>query len=175
MTEAKTQQTKWLAIYTRPKFEKKITQQLARIDVEHYCPFTKVIRQWSDRKKIIEVPLFTSYVFVKITDHEQHKIREVDGVVNFVYWLGKPAVIKDAEIAIIQMFLRDYVNVKVEKKLIKVNDRVRITSGPLLFQEGIVTNVMNKTIKVDLPSLGYEMVAQVEKEHVEVIKTGSPI
>ncbi|MBE9660382.1 UpxY family transcription antiterminator [Mucilaginibacter myungsuensis] len=162
-------QSRWLAAYVRPKYEKKIIQKLADKQVEHYCPFTKVVRQWSDRKKVIEVPLFSGYIFVKITDKEMLKVREIDGVINFVYWLQRPAVIKEEEIDIIKMFLKEYDNVSIEKKHFSKNDIVRITGGPLLFQEGVITEVFNKTVKVDLPSLGYQMMATIDKDDLELL------
>jgi transcription antitermination factor NusG len=156
---------KWFAIYTRHKFESKVTQKIAELDMEAYCPLIMVERQWSDRKKIIKTPLFTSYVFVHINEKDQTKIRLIAGVINFVYWLGKPAVVQDNEIDIIKRFLQEFKNVKIEK----VNDKVRIISGPLLFHEGVVEKVGNRTIKVYLPSLGFEIYAEVEKSGVELL------
>jgi transcription antitermination factor NusG len=111
--------------------------------------------------------LFASYVFVHINEKEQTKIRLIAGVINFVYWLGKPAVVQDNEIDIIKRFLQEYKNVKIEK--VKVNDKVRIISGPLLFHEGVVEKIGNRTIKVYLPSLGFEIYAEVEKSGVELL------
>ena len=89
-------------------------------------------------------------------------------MVNLVYWLGSPAVIKDEEIEVIKQFLGTYENVQLEKAKICVNDSVRITSGPFMDMEGVVTEVLNHSIKVILPSLGYAMIAPVTK--VRVIK-----
>ncbi|WP_204268528.1 transcription termination/antitermination NusG family protein, partial [Escherichia coli] len=66
----KTNEKRWHALYTKPRWEKKIDTVLLRKGVESWCPLQKVERQWSDRKKIIEDPLFKSYVFVKIDDTE---------------------------------------------------------------------------------------------------------
>ena len=83
---------KWYAIYTRPRWEKKVNHLLLQKGVESYCPLNKVRRKWSDRIKIIEEPLFKSYVFVKVAESDRTEIRMTDGVINFVYWNGKPAV-----------------------------------------------------------------------------------
>jgi transcription antitermination factor NusG len=159
----------WYAVYTRPRWEKKVADMLVRKQVETYCPMNKIVRQWSDRKKMILEPLFTSYVFVNMSLQEQLKIKQTDGVLNFVYWLGKPAVIKNEEIDAIKQFLDEYRNVQLEKIAVNANDRVKITSGPLMAQEGDVVEVRNRTVKVHLPSLGYAMTAEVEKGNVEVI------
>ena len=89
---------KWLAVYTRPRWEKKVNQLLIEKGLESYCPLNKVRRKWSDRVKIVEEPLFKSYVFVKVRDDDRTAVRMTNGAINFVYWEGKPAVIKEKEI-----------------------------------------------------------------------------
>lgn len=166
MTEIK----RWYAVHTKPRWEKKVASLLDDIHITRYCPLNRVVRQWSDRKKIIQEPLFKSYVFVQISSKEHLAVRKVDGVINFVYWLGKPAIIRDVEIEIIRQFLKEYSNVQIERSSINVNDVVRIIRGPLLEQEGTVVLVKNNRVKVALPSLGYVMSAEVEKSDVEVIQ-----
>jgi transcription antitermination factor NusG len=160
---------KWFAVYTRPRWEKKVTEILTRRKVENYCPINKVVRQWSDRKKVIHEPLFTSYVFVRVSESDITSLKQSNGVINLVYWLGKPAVIRDSEIEAIRRFLSQHVNIKLEKKPVNVNDKVRVLSGPLMELEGQVLSVKNTAVKVALPSLGYLMFAEVETSNVEVI------
>ena len=164
----------WYAVYTRPRWEKKVAELLTRKSIENYCPLNKVRRQWADRKKTVMEPLFTSYVFVRITEAEQLQLRQTPGVINMVYWLGKPAVIRDVEIDMIQRFLNEHKTVQLEKARVNLNDMVRVVSGPLMELEGQVVALKNKTVKVVLPSLGYMMVAEVEAGNVEVI-TGKTI
>lgn len=160
---------KWYAVYTRPRWEKKVADSLSRIEVENYCPLNKVERRWSDRKKIVEEPLFTSYVFIKIGPKEQTKVREVDGILNLVYWLGKPAVIREEEIELIKRFLSSHRNVRLEKITVNVKDKVKILNGPLMEMEGEVVSVNKKTVRVNLPSLGYFLAAEVEKETLMIL------
>ena len=161
---------RWYAVHTKPRWEKKVASLLNDMNVTHYCPLNRVVRQWSDRKKVVQEPLFKSYVFVQISDKEQSSVRRVSGVMNYVYWLGRPAVIRDVEIEIIRQFLKEYSNVQIERSTINVNDVVRIIRGPLLEQEGTVVLVKNNKVKVALPSLGYVMSAEVEKSDVEIIQ-----
>lgn len=163
--------SKWYAVYTKPRWEKKVSQLLSKKDIENYCPLNKEEHQWSDRKKIVEVPLFTSYVFVKINQQQKNTVLETGGILNFVYWIGKPAVIRDEEIETIKKFLNDYKQVRLEKTFVSVNDRVKITEGPLMFKEGKVLDVLKNTVKVQLPSLGYALVVSIDKQHVERILT----
>jgi len=165
---------KWFALYTRARWEKKVSEILTRKKIENYCPINKVVRQWSDRKKIVYEPLFTSYVFVRISESDITRLKQTQGVINFIYWLGKPAVIRDSEIDSIRNFLSEHVNIKLEKSPINANDKVRVLSGPLMELEGEVLSVKSRTVKVALPSLGYLMFAEVEMENVKVISTVIP-
>jgi transcription antitermination factor NusG len=165
---------KWFALYTRARWEKKVSEILTRRKIENYCPINKVVKQWSDRRKIVHEPLFTSYVFVRASEFDITPLRQTQGVVNLVYWLGKPAIIRDSEIETIRKFLRDHINIKLEKSPININDRIRIISGPLMEVEGQVLSINGRTAKVALPSLGYMMLAEVETSNVEVVQHRIP-
>lgn len=161
----------WYVVYTKPRWEKKVADILARKKIEHYCPLHFVQRQWSDRKKLVAEPLFKSYVFVKAAEQDLLPVRATDGVMNFVYWLGKPAVVREEEINAIREFLADYRNVRLEKTEVSPNDTVRVIGGPLVTQKGQVVSVKNnKTVKVILPSLGYMMYAELEVSNVELVQ-----
>jgi transcription antitermination factor NusG len=164
----------WYAVYTKPRWEKKVAGLLTQKGLENYCPLNKVLKQWHDRKKLVEEPLFTSYVFVFASPAQFTEIKKTDGIINFVYWLGKPAVVREEEIMTIKNFLGQHKEVKLEKTRIKVEDKVQIVQGPLMHKAGTVLEVHHKTIKVLLPTLGYALVAQVEKTSVEVIETVEP-
>ncbi|MDP4263346.1 MAG: UpxY family transcription antiterminator [Bacteroidota bacterium] len=159
----------WYALYTRPRWEKKVAELLEKKKVEVYCPLNKVKRQWADRKKIVMEPLFTSYVFVYVSDREHLDIKQTDGVISFVYWLNKPAVIRNEEIDTIKRFLNEYDHVSVEKTQVNLNDRVRIINGPLMMWEGNVVEIRTNTVKITLPSLGQTLVAEIRKENLETI------
>ena len=154
---------KWLAVYTRPRWEKKVNQLLKEKGLESYCPLNKVRRKWSDRVKIIEEPLFKSYVFVKVNDGDRSTVRMTSGAINFVYWDGKPAVIKEKEITAIKRFLDEYESVEARPVELKVNQRVRITNGTLMDQEGRVLDLRHKTARIAIDSLGYILIAYIDR------------
>ncbi len=162
-------ENQWYAVYTRPRWEKKVAGLLTKKGIENYCPLNKIVRQWADRKKTVYEPLFTSYVFVKASVTDMTQIRQTDGILNFVYWVGKPAVIKNEEIEIIKDLLNNYWNVGLEKIQVNINDNVKIIHGPLLSREGKVIEVMNNSIKVLLPSLGFALIAHVQRAHIEKV------
>jgi transcription antitermination factor NusG len=154
---------KWYAIYTRPRWEKKVNNLLVQKGIESYCPLNKVRRKWSDRIKIVEEPLFKSYVFVRIEDENRTEVRMTEGVVNFVYWNGKPAVIKEKEIQIIKRFLDEYENVEAIKMDLRPDERVKIVAGPMMDQEGKIIEIKNKVARVCIDSLGYLLIANIDK------------
>ena len=161
---------KWYAIYTRPRWEKKVNALLLQKGIESYCPLNKVRRKWSDRIKTIEEPLFKSYVFVKISEEERTNVRMTNGVVNFVYWNGKPAIIREKEIQIIKRFLDEYENVEAVKIEVTPGDRVQVIAGPMMDKEGKVLEVKNKTAKVCIDSLGYMLIAYIDKSKLITVQ-----
>lgn len=160
---------KWYAVYTKPKWEKKVSELLNRRKIENFCPLNKVIRQWHDRKKIIMEPLFTSYVFVRLNDTDLLNAKTTDGVLNLVHWLSKPAIIRDEEIDTIKTFMSEYENIHLEKTKVSPNDTIRVIDGPLMSMEGNVLEVRNKSVKVLLPSLGFHIVAQINISSFEKV------
>jgi transcription antitermination factor NusG len=154
---------KWYAVYTRPRWEKKVANLLTQKNIECYCPLNKVRKQWSDRVKLVEEPLFKSYVFVRVTDEGRTPVRMTDGVVNFVYWNGKPGVVKDREVQAIRRFLDEHEGVEAIKVELQPNEKVVVTAGPFMDQEGKIIDIKNKTARVLIESLGYILVAQIDK------------
>ncbi|MBZ5857982.1 UpxY family transcription antiterminator [Flavihumibacter profundi] len=157
----------WYALYTKPRWEKKVHELMRQRGMESYCPLNKVRKKWSDRYKIVEEPLFKSYVFIRAGEQERNTVRFVEGVVNFVYWLGKPAVVRDEDIEKIKRFLNEYGDVLVEPiENLKPGTDVIITSGVFMDQSAKVVSDRNKTVILEIVSLGCRLVAQVPKEQV---------
>lgn len=150
---------RWYALYTRPRWEKKVADLLGLKQIENYCPLQKMERNWSDRKKIILEPLFKSYVLVRLAPKAHIPVLQTDGVIGFVTFQGKPAVIRDEEIEIVKQFLQNYEHIQVERIDVNINDEVTIINGPLMQQTGQVMEVNNRMVKVMLPSLGFALVA----------------
>jgi transcription antitermination factor NusG len=92
----------WFALYTKPQFEIKVSQALKNIGIHSYCPTFQELKQYSDRKKKVITPLLKSYVLVKINSKERDRVFLVPGVVRYVFWLGKPAVIREEEITLME-------------------------------------------------------------------------
>lgn len=163
------EEKKWYAIYTKPRWEKKVNDLLTRKRIESYCPLNRVRRRWKDRTKTVHEPLFKSYVFVCVSEAEKGEVRFTDGVVNFVYWERKPAVIRHEEIETIKKFLRDYDDVEVRPVSLNEGQRVRIKTGVMMNKEGLVVQIKGNRAVVVIESLGYELTAQFEKRNLEPV------
>ena len=159
-------QNNWYAVYTKPRWEKKVYRLLVEKDLEAYCPLNRVKKQWSDRVKWVEEPLFKSYVFVRVREEEFSSVRTVNGVVNFVYWLGKPAVIKHKEIEVIRRFLNEYDDVKAIPVKLDADTKVTIRKGAFMDKEAKVLRVFNKKVQVVIESIGYALVAVIDKSNI---------
>lgn len=157
---------RWYALFTRTGYEKKVANLLSRKQVENYCPLRI---QFNGRKKLLSTPLFNSYVFVYIDENEILNMRNIDGVINFVYWLGKPAIISNEEIEIMKRFLSEYTEVKLEKIPFGLDCTPEVTEGQTADKRVHLISVKNNTVKILLPSLGYNLIAESINTSVEVI------
>lgn len=157
----------WHAIYVSSRAEKKISENLHAKNIEAYVPIVKTMRQWSDRKKMVELPLMNGYVFVKTTSTENDKVLQTKGVVNFVRSEGKVAVIREVEIERLKQLVELGYQMEVNSmnKIYKEGDKVKISSGTLKGIEGyVVTNQEDKQIEVLLESIGQCIRVKLPKE-----------
>ena len=159
---------KWLALYTKPRWEKKVSQVLDRKGIECWCPLKKTEKQWSDRKKIVEEPLFTSYVFVRIDQTERTAVLMTDGILNFVYHVGKPAIIRDEEIDIIKKFLLEKTSSISVQSLnsLDENTRIKVNHGVFMDTTGTVLKGGKKKVFVKLESLDQVMIVEFPIEYL---------
>jgi transcription antitermination factor NusG len=161
----------WHVIYTKSKWEKKVDSLLLQRGFESWCPVQKKERQWSDRKKIIEEPLFRSYVFVKAAKEERNQILSVNGVVNFLYFEKKPAIIRDKEIQTIKKYLGEsYQSIQVvDMNSIPPQTRVAINNGLFMGQKGEVIKSGKKNVFVRLESINMMMIVEFKVEEISII------
>lgn len=157
---------KWYVVYTRPRWEKKVAASLAEKGVEHYCPVNKVSRQWSDRKKTVLEPLFKGYVFVCPDTPDAGIIQKADGILNYVYWNGKPAVVRDSEIDTIRKFLDEFNDVEVTDLHANVHDTVLIKQGILMDHKGILMEIIGSKARVRIESMGVQLIAVFDRKNI---------
>lgn len=157
----------WRVIYTKPRNEKKVFERLTTQGIDCYFPCQKTLKQWSDRKKWVEEPVFRSYMF--INDPSSYDvdltILQTAGVVRFLYWLGKPAIVRDVEIEIIKKFLGEYQGVEILS--FEEGTQLRVKDGALKDCEGIVEYQTENEVILRVEKLGMSLVAKLSKYHVE--------
>ena len=161
--------TYWHAVYTKPRWEKKVAALLEAKGIEYYCPLNKVTRQWSDRKKTVMEPLFKSYVFVQIAENKKWDLLNIPGIINYVTWLGKPAKIKESEIATIRKFLKEFAVVEVVEGPLEVNTKVKVKQGALMNYHGILLQISGNRASVKIESMGLQLITVIEKSNLETV------
>jgi len=144
----------WYVLYVKPKNEKKVAERLSSHQLDVYCPMIKEVKQWSDRKKTIEVPLFKSYVFVNITECERQKVFEVPGVVRYLFWLGKPAIVRDIEMETLKKWLSDDTVENYSLTKLESGDRVAIKRGALKDKQAEIIEIGKTRVKLILEGMG---------------------
>jgi transcriptional antiterminator NusG len=160
----------WQIVLTKASCEKKVAAAFAKKDIEHYWPLNTFRSHAKNPAKLQQEPLFKSYIFVRILDTQADQVLKTSGVINFVYWLNKPALIKDAEIETIRLFLRQYHYLHIEKTEVDINESVKNIRGSSITKEGNVTEILHNATKAILPSLGYILISQIpENTHSEKV------
>ena len=144
----------WYVLYTKARQEKKVSDSLNAIGIKAYCPLVTVVKKWSDRKKKVEVPLINSYVFVDIEANNRDAVFEVSGIVRYLFWLGKPAMVRAIEIEALQESLEGIV-ASFEVSALQKDTIYKIPEGPFQGFEGVVRNVNATTIQLLLVDLGF--------------------
>ena len=144
---------KWFVVYTRPQQEFKVASQLSAMGITNYCPTITLIKQYSDRKKKVTKPLLSSYVMVELVEKERQKVFACNGIVRYLFFLGKPAVVPAPQINLMQDHLNGvYSDFKVTT--LSVGDFHTITEGLFSGVTGKVVETNNTKVKLELACLG---------------------
>ena len=147
---------KWYVLYTKPRYEKKVTAKLTQLGIKAYCPMLSEKHQWSDRKKVVSTPLISSCIFIQSNENERKMVFQVPGAVRYLYWLGSPAIVKNAEIEMMQLWLQgEVIDAKVEKLL--PGDQYDVKEGPFKGKQGIVQQVNKNRLQLILTELGMKI------------------
>ena len=146
----------WYVVYTKARNEKKVALMLEKSGIEVYCPTVKEVRQWSDRKKTVEVPLFSSYLFVHLAPKERELIYAAPGVVRYLFWLNRPAIVKDQEIETLKSWLSGEV-LAAKVQTLKAGDCLSISQGPFKGNDGVIQNINANRVQLVLKELGIKV------------------
>ena len=154
-------QKNWYAAYTKPHCEKIVSHITSKKGIENFCPFNYHTRQPFLQKKVLYEPLFKSYVFLKTTEHDLINLsKEIHHILGFLYWTDKLATISEDEINAIKRFSENYREIELEKIVVSM-ERTRDDHEVISYEtEGNVLKKASSIVRVNLPSLGFAMVAK---------------
>ena len=161
----------WYAVYVRSRQEKKIHKIFLNNGIKSSLPLMKTTRQWSDRKKKVEIPLFRGYIFVRINiGKDKLNIIKTNGVVKFIGIRSKPSKIPDEEMHWVHMMVEQSPDVQSEKE-IPVGQKVRVTAGPFKGIEGVVMRSGNRSrLVVHIESIMYAVSVEINPNYLDEIK-----
>jgi transcription antitermination factor NusG len=167
---------RWYAVYTKSRSEKRVQLELNEKGIENFLPMQRKLRKWSDRKKWVDTPVISGYVFVRISNKQYFEVLKTEGVVAFVRFENAPAVIRDEQIDLIKRLLHQHqVDVKSVKKPYKHGDPVEIIAGPLLGVQGKLIRHRNtsrvivqleNTELIFMLEIGIEDIVPLQKEEL---------
>ena len=153
---------KWHVLYTRPRHEKRLNEFLTVRNIKTYLPLYKTVKQWSDRKKKVEEPLFKSYLFVKADETNYFTILNAPGAVKFVHFGNELATISDKEVAMIEQLLNYPQQVEVEDFSVVAGDKIKIASGPFKNIEGTLVSIRGKNrLIIQIEQLGKNLLIDI--------------
>lgn len=161
----------WYAVYTKPNAEKKILAYLDENEIESYLPLKKTLRQWSDRKKWVEEPVFRCYLFVKVSHKEFFKVLETTGVVKYVTFGGTPQTIPDTQIENIKILVgQQEREIFLSHENIEKGKKAEVLFGPFKGMQGEIVKIYgNSRIAIRIDALGCNLYANIKKDEVRMI------
>lgn len=166
----KTSTKNWYVLYTKPRHEKKVAERLTGAGYTVYCPLQKVVRKWSDRIKVVEEPLFKGYVFIQIEVHKRDEVFAFPGTVRYLFWLRRPAIVREEEIATIQKWLGHYDHERLSVTDVTPGSYVRITSGKFMNEEGILLDTSSSKALVQLKELGIQLSLDLTQNELQALQ-----
>lgn len=157
----------WHALYTRPRWEKKVQRELELQGYEHYLPLVTRVKQWSDRKKKVEEPLINSYIFVKVSEKEYYDVLNINGAVAYVSFEGKAAPIPDWQIEAVRKTIDKMLSFEITGEKLQPGEHVKIKEGDLKGLEGEILRIKGKNkLVIRIESVGYSLVVEMDTSNL---------
>ena len=170
MTNNSNENKIWYALYVKSRTEKKVAEELKAENIEFYLPLEKKLRQWSDRKKWVEEPLFRSYIFVNITPKEYFRVLYLPGAVKYVSFEGNAVPVPQQQIEAIKIYLEESDPFLLENEKWAVGQPVEVIAGKLTGLKGVLITAKNKKrVKVQIDVVGSSIILQIPKSKLRQI------
>ena len=153
---------RWYVFYVKSRHEQKAEVLLIRDGYTTYLPMVKEVKQWSDRKKKVEEPLFKSYVFVKIRRNQIYDVLQTPSVITYIRFAGEPAVIRQQHIDLIKDLIINKTKFDISNKKIKIGEKIKLKSGPFKGQEGVVKQIRGaKRLLINIESINMTLEIEI--------------
>lgn len=163
-------QKTWYVLYVKSRTEKKVAVEFDYSNVEYYLPLIKRLKQWSDRKKLIEEPLFRGYVFVNINIKEYDKVVHTQNVVKFISFEGSAVPIPEVQINAIKLYVKDNDLQDIDDSTLVVGQEVEVISGNLVGLKGNLVEVKGKKkVKVQIETVNSSIIVSIPKSKLRII------
>jgi len=161
----------WHAVYVKSRAEKKAQIELQIQEIETFLPLQRKLRQWSDRKKWVEMPLISGYLFVRASRKEYDQILQSNNVVSYVRFEGKAAIIPDYQIEYLKLMLKqDSSEVEITREKLKPGQMIEVVAGPLIGLKGKLQKIKGKSkVAIEIEQLGYSALVEILTEDIKSI------
>ncbi len=161
----------WYAIYTNPRAEKRVAERLEEKGIHVYLPLQKKLRQWSDRRKWVETPLFSSYIFVRIDRRDYDRVLQTNGVVKYITFEGRAVPIPQNQIDNLRIVVDSNADVETTWETRRKGEKVRVNGGPLKGLEGVlISDGGRKKVLVQVDRLDQNLVVEVPLGLIEIVR-----
>lgn len=170
MSKQKTEEKNWYAIYVKSRAEKKVAVELEAENIDYYLPLEKRLRQWSDRKKWVEEPLFRSYIFVHIDQKDYYRAL-VQNTVKYITFEGKAVAVPPQQIEAIKIYLDEKDPLHDADENWEVGKKVEVMSGNLIGLKGVLLEAHGKSrVKVEIEVVGSAIILQIPKNKLQLLE-----
>ncbi len=161
----------WFAVSTRSRFEKKVLKALEEKGIDAWLPLQKKMKQWSDRRKIVEEPLLRCYIFVRITADEYLNVLNTKGVVRFITFSGKAVPIPEEQISTLKKLVATKVEMDVTQEKLEVGDKVRVATGPLFGLTGHLVDYRGRQkVMMQIEQTGHTLLITIPRSFLEPVE-----
>ncbi|WP_292972646.1 UpxY family transcription antiterminator [Mucilaginibacter sp.] len=158
---------RWYPVYTHARAEKKAYEALKAKGIEAYLPLQRKLKQWSDRKKWVEEPLISSYLFVNISPQHMAEVLMTKGIARFLYFSGKVATMPDRQIKELKLLLATDAELEVTEEDLQPGEKVTIKAGPLKGINGeIIAHRSQKKLLLRLESMGQSLIVSMPPSYI---------
>lgn len=161
----------WYALYTNPRAEKKVAASLAQKGLEVYLPLVKTLKQWSDRKKWVEEPLFRSYIFVRIDKVAYYEVLNTPGVVRYVTFEGRAVVVPAQQIEAVRRFVEDREEIPEGADKFQPGKIVGVVKGPMKGLLGELISIKGKyRVRIEVAAVGQAIYLTIPMSYLKISK-----